>query len=85
MELAILAPWLIGAGHTPEQAEQWLARHRAWQLTDPEILDHLATKNAEKWAARSTGTAIAWIHDLAAWTSQWAAYRHQSSTAAPAT
>jgi hypothetical protein len=29
VELALLAPWLIGSGHTAEQAEAWLARHPA--------------------------------------------------------
>jgi hypothetical protein len=77
VELAMLAPWLISAGHTPEQAEQWLARQPAWQLTDAAILDNLATKNAEKWAAKSAETTKAWVHDLAAWTSRWAAHRLQ--------
>ena len=82
-ELASLTHWLIGAGHTPEQAEQWLARHRAWRLTDPEVLDYFATKNAEKWASKSAGTTTAWMHDLAAWTAQWAAYRCQIAKTAP--
>lgn len=75
VELAMLTQWLISAGSTPEQAEQWLARHPAWGLTDPEVLDYFATKNAEKWASKSAGATAAWMHDLAAWTSQWAAYR----------
>ncbi|WP_436536254.1 phosphotransferase family protein [Actinoplanes sp. HUAS TT8] len=77
-ELASLTHWLIGAGHTPHQAEQWLARHPAWRETDPEVLDYFAAKNAEKWAAKSAGTSTAWMHDLAAWTSQWSAYRNQA-------
>ncbi|GAA2706206.1 phosphotransferase family protein [Actinoplanes palleronii] len=75
VELAMLTPWLIGAGHTPEQADQWLARHRVWQSTDPEVLDYFATKNAEKWASKAAGSTAAWMHDLAGWTSQWSAYR----------
>lgn len=78
-ELASLTHWLIGAGHTPEQAEEWLARHLAWRLTDPEVLDYFATKNAEKWVSKSVGTNTAWMHDLAAWTSQWAAHRRGRS------
>jgi hypothetical protein len=77
VELAMLTPWLISAGHTPEQAEQWLARQPAWKLTDPEILDYFATKNAQKWASKSAGSTAAWMHDLAAWTSRWAAYRRR--------
>jgi len=79
VELAILTQWLISAGHTPEQAEQWLAQHPAWRLTDPEILDYFATKNAQKWASKSAGSTTACMHDLATWTSQWAAYRSQAA------
>jgi hypothetical protein len=45
------------------------------RLTDPGVLDYFATKNAEKWAAKAAGTSIPWMHDLAAWTSQWAIHR----------
>lgn len=77
VELAMLTQWLISAGHTPKQAEKWLARHPAWTLIDPKVLDYFATKNAEKWASKSAGSTAAWMHELAAWTSQWAAYRCQ--------
>ncbi|XVU29045.1 phosphotransferase family protein [Actinoplanes sp. CA-054009] len=75
VEPAMLAQWLIGAGHTPAQAEQWLSRHPAWGLTDPEVLDYFAMKNAEKWASKSAGATAAWMRDLAAWTAQWSAHR----------
>ena len=75
VELAMLTPWLISAGHTPEQAEQWLARHPAWGPTDPEVLDHFAAKNAEKWASKSAHATAPWIHRLADSMSQWAQHR----------
>lgn len=75
VELAALVPWLIGAGHTPEQAGQWLARHPAWNEVDPAILTFFATRNAEKWAAKARRSPTPWMHDLAQWTGQWAAYR----------
>lgn len=77
VELAALTPWLIGAGHTPQQAEQWLARQPAWHTADPNVLDRHATKNAEKWAAKSAGATASWVHDLASWTSLWAMFRSQ--------
>ncbi|MDG4803686.1 phosphotransferase [Micromonospora sp. WMMD980] len=80
VELAMLTQWLISAGHTPHQAERWLARHPSWRLTDSDALDYFATKNAQKWASKSAGSTTAWMHDLAAWTSQWAAYRCQTGT-----
>jgi hypothetical protein len=77
VELAMLTPWLIGAGHTPEQAEQWLARQPAWRQADPEVLGYFAAKNAQKWASKSAGSTTAWMRDLAAWTSRWTTYRCQ--------
>jgi hypothetical protein len=77
MEPAMLTAWLIGSGHTPHQAEQWLARQPAWQLADGDILDYLVRKNAQKWATKSAGATAAWIHDLADWTAQWANYRRR--------
>ncbi|MFC4071955.1 phosphotransferase [Actinoplanes subglobosus] len=75
VELAALTAWLIGAGHTPEQAEQWLAQRTAWEATDPATLTFFATSNAEKWARKAQHSTATWTHDLANWTGQWAAYR----------
>ena len=75
VELAMLAPWLISAGQTAEQADQWLARQPAWALADPDVLDYFAAKNAEKWASKSAQATAPWMHHLADWTSQWAEYR----------
>lgn len=77
VELAMLTPWLISAGHTPQQADRWLTRHPAWRAADPAVLDHFAAKNAEKWAAKSAGATATWMRELADWTAQWDAYRFQ--------
>jgi hypothetical protein len=78
LELAMLVPWLISAGHTPYQAERWLSRQPAWRLTDPEALDYVAAKNAEKWASKSAKATAPWVHQLADWTSQWATHRQRN-------
>lgn len=79
VELALLVAWLIGSGHTPEQAEAWLARHPAWDATAPEVLDDFASSNAAKWSLKARQSTAPWIHDLAAWTSRWSAYRSGES------
>ncbi|GAB1688447.1 aminoglycoside phosphotransferase [Krasilnikovia sp. M28-CT-15] len=79
VELALLVQWLIGSGHKPEQAENWLARFPAWTATDPEVLDEFASKNASKWSAKSRQSPHQWVHDLAAWTGKWAAHRRLRS------
>ncbi|PZF88165.1 phosphotransferase family protein [Micromonospora deserti] len=75
VELALLVQWLIGSGHTPEQAEEWLARFPAWAATDREALDVFASKNASKWSVKSRQSTEEWVHDLGVWTGEWAAHR----------
>jgi hypothetical protein len=75
VELAMLTPWLISAGHTPAQADRWLTRRPAWTQTDPAALNYFAAKNAQKWAAKAAQSTAPWVHSLAAWTAQWAEYR----------
>ena len=75
VELAVLAPWLIGSGNTPGQAEEWLAQFPSWGRLEPKILDDFATRNAAKWALKAQPSAPAWMHDLANWTGQWSDHR----------
>ncbi|MET7969760.1 phosphotransferase [Micromonospora sp. NPDC005305] len=81
VELALLVQWLIGSGHSAEQAEEWLAQFPAWTATDRDVLDNFASRNASKWSAKSRQSTEGWVDDLAMWTGEWAAHRtdgHQS-------
>ncbi|MFI6069216.1 aminoglycoside phosphotransferase [Micromonospora sp. NPDC051227] len=75
VELALLVQWLIGSGHSAEQAEEWLAQLPAWTATDHHVLDHFASGNATKWAAKSGQSTELWVQDLAVWTGEWANHR----------
>ncbi|GAA1582778.1 phosphotransferase family protein [Actinoplanes couchii] len=75
VELAMLVPWLISAGNTPAQAEEWLAQFRAWGTTDPKVLDDFAARNADKWAAKAWKNPAPWVSDLADWNGHWAVHR----------
>ncbi|MFI5497206.1 phosphotransferase family protein [Actinoplanes sp. NPDC051859] len=77
VELAMLVPWLIGSGHTPKQAENWLARFPTWTATNSEVLDHFATANAAKWSTKAQQNTATWVQDLAAWTAPWSAHRRK--------
>lgn len=79
VELALLVQWLIGSGHTPEQAEAWVARFPAWQETNPEVLDEFAARNAAKWSSKAHRATEWWIHELAAWTGCWSVYRRMTA------
>lgn len=79
VELAALVPWLIGASHSPEQAERWLAGNLMWAEAKPEDVTYFALKNAEKWARKASQSTAPWMHDLADWTQKWAAHRRAAS------
>ncbi|MEW2445538.1 phosphotransferase [Micromonospora marina] len=78
VELALLTQWLIGSGHAPAQAEEWLGQFPAWASVRPDVLDAFAALNAAKWAAKSEQSTLGWVHDLAAWTGAWAAHRSRT-------
>ena len=75
VELALLVQWLIGAGHTAGQAEEWLSQFPAWDAIGPDVLDGFAEHNAAKWATKAQRQHLRWVHDLADWTGVWAAHR----------
>ncbi|KXK62130.1 aminoglycoside phosphotransferase [Micromonospora rosaria] len=79
VELALLVQWLIGSGHTASQAEEWLAQFPAWTAIDREVLDDFATRSASKWSTKSRESNLGWVHDLAAWTTEWAFHRSRGA------
>jgi hypothetical protein len=81
LELALLVPWLIGSGHTPEQAEQWVAQFSVWRETDPAVVADFASKNAAKWLRKAQENPASWVRDLADWTGRWSAYQRGKATA----
>jgi hypothetical protein len=81
LELAMLVPWLIGSGHTPEQAEQWVARFPVWRATDAAVVADFASKNAAKWLRKAQENPVVWVRDLADWTGRWSAYQRGKASA----
>jgi thiamine kinase-like enzyme len=79
VELAMLVQWLIGSGHSPEQAEEWLARFPAWHQINAKVLDEFASRNAAKWSTKADHTTVRWMHDLAVWTGRWSTYRRRNA------
>ncbi|MFG3556134.1 phosphotransferase [Micromonospora sp. NPDC047557] len=76
VELALLVQWLIGGGHTPRQADEWVGQFPSWTATDRDVVDSFAALAASKWSTRSLSSDEGWVHDLAAWNGKWAAYRN---------
>jgi hypothetical protein len=75
VELGLLMPWLLKDGHSPAQAEEWLAQFPSWAATDPAGIDLFARAFADKWRQNSARNPEPWALEHAARTEQWAEYR----------
>ncbi len=76
VELGLLIPWLLRAGHTPDQVAHWLDRFPSWTQAAPGDIDRLAWAYAETWRRRSTtDPATPWKAELADLGRQWADHR----------
>lgn len=75
LELALLMPWLIKAGHTPQAAEEWASQFPAWTDAPPTDLDMFSAAFAQQWHAASQVRDDGWIARHADLTGRWAAYR----------
>ncbi|TDC70173.1 aminoglycoside phosphotransferase [Actinomadura sp. GC306] len=75
LEMALLVPWLLKAGHTPAEAERWASRFPAWTAADPDTVDLFARVFAEKWQANIVTNTESWALEHAAAAQRWAMYR----------
>ncbi|TDD94790.1 phosphotransferase [Actinomadura rubrisoli] len=75
LELMLLIPWLIKAGHTPQAADQWVSQFPSWVAAPPADLDAFSAAFAQQWRAASQVRDDEWIARHADLTSRWAAYR----------
>ncbi|MFD0856204.1 hypothetical protein ACFQ07_28455 [Actinomadura adrarensis] len=49
VELCLLMPWLLKAGHSVAEAEAWVARFPSWADADPAHIDLFCRAFADKW------------------------------------
>ncbi|MCW2890366.1 MAG: Phosphotransferase enzyme family protein [Streptosporangiaceae bacterium] len=75
VELGLLIPWLLKAGHSPPQAAEWVAQFPAWTAADPAAIDLFSEVSAERWTRHSAANPATWVAEHAALTRQWADYR----------
>ncbi|MFI2188032.1 aminoglycoside phosphotransferase [Streptomyces sioyaensis] len=69
--------WLIFAGHSPHEAEQWAGKVPAWSAADPGALDLGATVLARYWQHTADEHSNDWTHRLRAAAARWAAHRNE--------
>lgn len=76
MELSLLIPWLLKAGHTPAEADAWLAQFPSWAAADPDHIDLFSELFAQGWGLRVRAPdRPAWIALHADVTRRWAEHR----------
>ncbi|MFF4239044.1 phosphotransferase family protein [Actinomadura geliboluensis] len=76
LEIALLIPWLLKAGHTPTEAEHWASQFPAWTTTAPATIDLFARAFADKWQANLATNNEPWALDHATAARKWATHRH---------
>lgn len=75
VELGLLIPWLLKAGHTPEQADSWVSQFPSWTDADPAHVDLFSEVFAAKWRVNSETHTADWVRLHAELTGRWAEYR----------
>ncbi|MEW2353956.1 phosphotransferase [Spirillospora sp. NPDC029432] len=75
LEMALLIPWLMEAGHSPAAAEEWVSRFSAWTAADPDVITRFSRVFADKWQANHATNQAGWAAGLAARARRWADHR----------
>ncbi|TDC54461.1 aminoglycoside phosphotransferase [Actinomadura sp. KC345] len=75
VELALLVPWLVKAGHSVAEAERWVSRFPSWTATAPAAIDLFCRVFADKWDLNLCTNSAAWAVDHAAAARRWADHR----------
>ncbi|NEA29674.1 phosphotransferase [Actinomadura bangladeshensis] len=78
LELALLIPWLLKAGHSPQAAEQWVSQFPSWTQAPPADIDMFTAAFAQQWRTTSRQRDDSWVRQHAELTCRWATYRLRS-------
>jgi hypothetical protein len=70
-----MIPWLLRAGHSPGEAEQWVSQYPSWTAANPAHIDLHARYLAEQWGQHPSRYTEPWITEYADLIEQWAAHR----------
>ncbi|TDB97191.1 phosphotransferase [Actinomadura sp. 7K534] len=75
VELGLLIPWLLKAGHSPREADEWLSQFASWAGAEPSHIDLFSKVFAERWRKHGEASSAPWVGELAALTEKWANHR----------
>lgn len=80
VELGLLIPWLLKAGHSPRKADEWVSQFASWAEVEASHIDLFSKVFAEKWRTNGKTNSAAWVTEHATLTTQWADYRSGGGT-----
>lgn len=76
IDLALVIPRLIAAGHSPDDAEAWAAKHTAWQDANPTAVTVFAHAVARLWRQLAHNDPdAAWRRPMVEAAAIWAIHR----------
>ena len=75
LEPGQIIPWLLLAGHSPAQAEDWVSQFPSWLDADPADIDLYASLHTELWRRRSEIYPEPWMPPYVAAIQRWVDHR----------
>ncbi|GAA4239815.1 hypothetical protein GCM10022254_61880 [Actinomadura meridiana] len=75
LELGLLIPWLLKAGHAPQAADEWISQFPSWAEAPATEIDMFTAAFANQWRTASDKREDSWVRLHADLTARWAAYR----------
>lgn len=75
VELGLLIPWLLKAGHSPAGAAEWIEQFPSWASADQVAIDAFSEALARRWSMQCERNKTEWALEHAVVTQQWAQYR----------
>jgi hypothetical protein len=76
VEMGLLIPWLLKAGHSPADAEKWVSQFPSWAAADSADIDLFSRVFAERWRRHALRDEPEdWVVLQAEATKQWADHR----------
>ncbi|MBO2452568.1 phosphotransferase [Actinomadura barringtoniae] len=77
IEMGQIIPWLIRAGHSPAEAEDWAGQFTSWTTADPAAIDMYARVSAERWRRHNAVNPTSREPGYLKVARQWADYRRR--------
>ncbi|SEG23493.1 hypothetical protein SAMN04489712_10415 [Thermomonospora echinospora] len=75
VEVGQTVRWLIRAGHSPAEAEEWASQFPSWTTADPVAIDLYAQLSAERWRRHAESKGVAKVPEYVAVAQRWADHR----------